>query len=145
MIGQTSCRHCGRGQLSKLVKASVAALEEALGCQLYCNSGCRCEEHNSATKGASPYSQHKIRDIGDEKDVGNAVDVWTPERTMSEVYWAAMDCPAFFNGGVGLYFTAKGWFIHLDGRGYKRRFAYYHGKRLDLDSAIAMMEADALR
>lgn len=143
MRGQQSCRHCNRGTLKIKLLAAISVLEDMLGCQINNNSGCRCLEHNSATPGASPTSQHITRDMFGKPDPdgrGGAVDVWSELYNVSELYWAVVEIPTFYHGGIGIYFNGTRYFLHLDQRGYKHRFAYKDGKRISFDEALAIME-----
>lgn len=135
MIGQQSCRCCGEGGLTPRIQAAARAIESQMATTLHLNSGYRCIAHN-ANVGGSKNSAHKL---------GKAMDVWTPDYKMSDLYWVAVEMPIFFHGEIGLYWTDKGYFIHLAEIGYKKRFAYSYGKRMDFDEALKKMEAEALK
>ena len=141
MKGQTSCRHCNQGLLRPILWAAIQLLEEMLGCEIICTSGCRCKRHNSSLPLHSKTSQHLLRRIG-RGLFGNAVDVTSNQMTILEMYWAAVEVPLFHNGGIGLYFNDDGsWWIHLDGRGYRARWAYHNGKKMNFDEALRLLES----
>lgn len=118
LIGQQSCRCCGKGAVdTRLIRAAVE-LADRLGLDLTLTSGYRCVEHNAAC-GGHPRSKHMV---------GSAIDVAIPDgMDPLDYYRAACEVPFLARGGIGLDPQLR--FCHHD-TGTTRCWAYKDGKQV---------------
>lgn len=123
---ELACKDCGKCLLDPQL---IPALEElrALGPEpIYVDDGYRCPEHNAAAGGVSD-SQHVL---------GKAADIRIGALTLQEMYDRAIQVPAFFNGGIGVYDGTP--FIHVDTRKGKARWARVRGVYLSIEQLITL-------
>lgn len=117
MRGQESCRCCGKGSLSSILKGKIKELEDMIGAEVTITSGCRCVSKNMKCGGSSK-SQHLIFSDDDES---SAVDIIVDDLLLSSVAIAASE---IFDG-VGYYPDSH---VHVDTRGHRARWIGWNGQ-----------------
>jgi uncharacterized protein YcbK (DUF882 family) len=106
------CR-CGRNCLTYVTPELINALEELrelVRQPITITSGYRCI-NNNAEVGGGKNSMHLV---------GKAADLKIKNFSVAQMYEAALQIEAFFNGGIGVYPTDG--FIHVDVRQGKARW-----------------------
>lgn len=106
-----SYSECIKFWMDEDVIHGVQDLRNILGVRLDVNSGCRCIKHNRDI-GGSTTSQHLQ---------GLAIDLFSAELNVLEIFEAALVVPIFKDGGIGIYFDDK--FVHVDGRERRIRWS----------------------
>lgn len=118
-----ACRCCGQ---LKIDSALIIALERLRGLAekpVIIHDAYRCPAHNLKVGGV-PDSEHTL---------GTAADVSIPELTLQQMYELALQIPAFFAGGIGVYDTS---FLHLDVRSHPARWARVRGQYVGLQELV---------
>jgi len=118
-----ACRCCGQ---LKIDSALIIALERLRGLAakpVVVHDGYRCPAHNLKVGGV-PDSEHTL---------GTAADVSIPGLTLQQMYELALQVPAFFEGGIGVYDTS---FLHLDVRPHPARWARVRGQYVALQELV---------
>jgi zinc D-Ala-D-Ala carboxypeptidase len=115
-----ACKCCGVVRIRPSVVEGVQQIRDLAGVPVHINSGYRCIPHNKAEGGAKR-SQHLL---------GAAADIVVEGMTPMQMYLLALEVPQFKNGGIGVSDTH---FIHVDDRGYRKRWGYLNGKEVSWD------------
>ncbi len=126
--GMESNPPCGCGGANECQMSLINALEALraiVGVPIGVDDAYRCPFHNAAVGGV-PHSQH---------EEGLAADIQIQGMTPAEMYKAALQVPAFADGGIGV--AEHGGYIHVDVRGSKARWCYgANGQQCGWDSAL---------
>lgn len=106
--------HCcgGVNGCQQALVDALEALRVEVGVPITVDDAYRCAVHNAAVGGV-PDSEH-VRGI--------AADIRIQGMTPAEMYKAALQVPAFANGGIGV--SVDGGYIHVDTRVGKARWCY---------------------
>lgn len=126
--GQITCRCCNTGALTKDILDVINELDDILPCKCYdliITSGYRCKANNTAC-GGSPVSQHMK---------GNAIDCYCPQLDILGFYAILRHLEHFEKMGIGLYETEKGYYCHIDTRGYKARWHYINDQKINAEDS----------
>ena len=126
--GMASTPPCGCGGVNECQQELVDALEalRKVGLPIAVDDAYRCPVHNAAVGGA-PNSEHMR---------GIAADIKITGMTAAEMYQAALNIPAFANGGIGV--AEHQGYIHVDTRGVSARWCYdVKGKTIPFDKSLA--------
>lgn len=122
---ELACRHCGVNGCTQELVDALEAIRSVIGLPINVNSGYRCPEHNAAVGGV-PDSQHVQ---------GIAADISVAGLSAVDLYRAALQVPAFANGGIGVARIQN--YIHVDTRAGKSRWCYGEdGKQCPWDPAL---------
>ncbi len=114
---ELACHHCGINACTAALVSALEALRVAVGLPITVDDAYRCAIHNVAVGGA-PDSQHLLGLAADIKIVGMSV---------RQMYRAAVQIPAFRDGGIGVAMDQG--YIHVDVRGHHARWLYdIHGQ-----------------
>lgn len=103
---------CGTNACTQELMDALEALRGIVGVPITINSAYRCPAHNLAIHG-EPNSQHML---------GLAADIRIAGMTTRQMYRAAVQVPAFRDGGIGV--AAHQGYIHVDVRGTHARWCY---------------------
>ena len=130
------CRHCGQVMVDLALVNGLEKIRMILNVgidvdvQFTIISGYRCPVSNASedVKGVKA-SQHLI---------GTACDGYSPQRSIIDVYHAALLVAEFVNGGIGLY-PGKIPTIHLDVRKSIARWARIKGKYVEIAQAFPLI------
>ncbi len=123
-----------------LCLAIQEAVDKSGASSIWITSGSRCKNRNRAlekTRSAAPGSKH-LPDI----DRGNytlAADCIFRDVSLLKVLQVVQNIAAFKNGGIGLYVDdrlGEVYRLHLDVRGYKARWAYVDGSKVNFNIAV---------
>lgn len=112
--GVPPCPYCGG--VNKCDQILVDALEELralVGVPILVDDAYRCPGHNAQVGGVK----------GSQHELGIAADIKIQGMTPAEMYRAALQVPAFANGGIGVSDAPSG-YIHLDCRPHRARWTY---------------------
>ena len=127
--GKIVCRcGCNSGALTKGIISLLDNFKELLPrhYDLIITSGYRCLKHNSSLPLASPKSQHLV---------GNAIDCYCPDLDVLGFFAVCRHLDGFEKLGLGVYETEKGYYLHIDKRGYKARWHYSGGQKVPIDES----------
>ena len=119
---ELACKDCGVDGVTDELKQALDDYRKAVGAPVIVDDAYRCPQHNKEVGGVSG-SQHLF---------GKAADIHVPGLTLQQMYDAAKQIPAFFNGGIGCY---DGNFIHVDVRGVSARWARVDGKYIGIEES----------
>jgi hypothetical protein len=126
------CPHCKEGEASARLIYGLQQLRDRVGKPIRVNSGFRCPVHNEAVGGAKG-SQHLF---------GNAADIVIVGMSVSEMSRHAEQVPTFRDGGIGRY--PDNGFIHVDARGYHKRWTTKVDKEQPSEVAFQIAHTAAL-
>lgn len=102
---------CGSSFTEKRLIDALQELRDLVNCKIRILSGYRCIRNNSEA-GGGKNSQHLY---------GKAADIVIEGLTVAQMYEAAIQIEAIYNGGIGVY--PDNGFIHVDVRDGKARWA----------------------
>lgn len=87
------CKCCGRVNISKWLIIPLQALRDSIGTPISITCGYRCPKHNKEVGGVK--ASYHIS--------GKAADCYFHNLSLFDAIEAALDVPAFKDGGVGIY------------------------------------------
>ncbi len=106
------CRHCGVNLCKQELLDALEEFRAIVGLPVALDCGYRCEIHNAAVGGVP----------GSEHTEGIAADAKVKGMSAIDMYKAALQVPAFANGGIGV--AERQGYIHLDVRSTRARWCY---------------------
>lgn len=108
------CPGCGNAnECGPTLVDALEALRAIVAVPIIIDDAYRCAVHNKAVGGV-PNSEHQL---------GQAADIKIAGMTPVEMYRAALQVPAFANGGIGVSESETG-YIHVDVRPRVARWCY---------------------
>jgi uncharacterized protein YcbK (DUF882 family) len=126
------CPCCGLFRFNERSIKALQHLRDLTGCPIYITSSTRCREHNRAC-GGHGNSMHLF---------GKAHDIYCRDMPLIKLYRLALDVPAFYFGGIGIY-PDEG-FIHVDNRqGKPGRWSRINGYYTGIEKAFEKCSVNA--
>ena len=120
---ELACRCCGKLIIDTGLVEGLERLRSLAGKPIKVHAGYRCAAHNQHVGGVTD-SEHTR---------GMAADIDIPGLTLQQMYELALQVPAFFGGGIGVY---DGGFLHVDVRQHTARWARVRGQYVGIQHLI---------
>jgi len=120
-----ACHCCGQLRLDHGLIDALERLHELADRSIVVHDGFRCPGHNKAVGGAA----------NSEHTRGLAADISVHGLTLQQFFELALQIPAFFHGGIGVYDSG---FLHVDIRPHRARWAKIGGGYVALEKLVTI-------
>jgi hypothetical protein len=120
---ELACHCCGQLEIDARLIAALESLRTLANKPIVVHDGYRCLGHNQNVGGVTQ-SEHTL---------GTAADIDIPGLSLQQMYELALQVPAFFNGGIGVY---DGGFLHVDVRVHEARWARVRGQYVGIQHLV---------
>ena len=118
-----ACHCCGELIVVPTLIDALERLRELAGGPIRIHDAYRCPNHNEQVGGV----------VNSEHTRGLAADVEVVGLSLQQMYEFALQVPAFFEGGIGVYDSG---FLHVDVRQHASRWARVRGQYVGIQHLV---------